>query len=57
MIINNRRSIESQTSREVKRRASIPMNYQQRQLAKAIAEKNKIKLHNEKILKESLKNN
>ena len=55
MIINQNKSIERQTSREVKRRASISMNYQQRQLAKAIVEQNKIRLHNEKILNEKLK--
>ena len=55
MIINNNKSIEKQTRKEAHRKATIPMNYQQKQLAKVIAEQNKIKLHNEKILKEKLR--
>jgi hypothetical protein len=57
MIINNNKSIEIQTRREVNRRSNIPKNYQQRQLERVVAEQNKVRLHNEKILKESLKNN
>ena len=57
MIINNNKSIEIQTRREVKRRSNIPKNYQQRQLEKVVAEQNKIRLSNERILKESLKKN
>ncbi len=57
MIINNNKSIEIQTRREVNRRSNIPKNYQQRQLERVVAEQNKVRLHNEKILKEKLKNN
>ena len=57
MIINNNKSIEIQTRREVKRRSNIPKNYQQRQLEKVVAEQNKVRLSNERILKEKLKKN
>jgi len=57
MIINNNKSIEIQTRKEVNRRSNIPKNYQQRQLERVVAEQNKVRLHNEKILKEKLKNN
>ena len=57
MIINNNKSIEIQTRREVNRRSNIPKNYQQRQLEKVVAEQNKVRLSNERILKESLKKN
>ena len=57
MIINKEKSIEKQTRREVNRRSNIPKNYQQRQLEKVAAEQNKIRLSNERILKESLKKN
>ena len=57
MIINKEKSIEKQTRREVNRRSNIPKNYQQRQLEKVVAEQNKIRLSNERILKESLKKN
>ena len=57
MIINKEKSIEKQTRREVNRRSNIPKNYQQRQWEKVVAEKNKIRLSNERILKESLKKN
>ena len=55
MIINPNKSIESQTRKEVNRRSGIPKNYQQRQLERVIAEQNKIRLSNERILKEKLK--
>ena len=57
MIINKEKSIEKQTRREVNRRSNIPKNYQQRQLEKVVAEQNKIRLSNERILKEKLKKN
>ena len=52
MIINNNKSIESQTRKEVNRRSGIPKNYQQRQLEKVIEEQSRIRLNNERILKE-----
>ena len=55
MIINNNKSIEKQTRKEANRKDTIPMNYQQKQLAKAIAKQNKIRLHNEKILKAKMR--
>ena len=45
MIINNNKSIEIQTRREVNRRSNIPKNYQQRQLERVVAEQNKVRLH------------
>ena len=52
MIINPNKSIESQTRKEVNRRSGIPKNYQQRQLEKVIEEQSRIRLNNERILKE-----
>jgi len=52
LIINNNKSIEKATQKEANRKEAIPMNYQQKQLAKVIDKQNKIKNHNEKILRE-----
>ena len=52
MIINKGKSIEKATLKEVKRKSNLPKNYQQRQLEKVIEEQNRIRLDNERILKE-----
>ena len=57
MIVNNNRDAIADLKKIKARRKAIPKTYMQKQYAKAEAEQNKIKNHNEKILKQMKEKN
>ena len=56
MIVNPNKSILENIAKQKAKRASIPKTYMQKQYERAEAQQNKVKNHNEKLLK-NLRNN
>ena len=51
MIVNPNKSILENIAKQKAKRASIPKTYMQKQYERAEVQKNKVKNHNEKLLK------